>query len=307
MSDTIYTAMAKVCDAIRYIQKQGRNKEQSYSFVRESDVKDEFHREFARNGILFLPTRKACEIAPHLGTDKGGAGEVRKGYIANLTLAIKLYHVASDTAYEAEAEGQGYDFTDKAVNKAYTSALKNFLISTFLVPSGDDPERDDDGQAIDSEAIGGAFENIAKALKACEPNKGQAKEVMASLMAGFRTLSKRPVEHPGEFASRADAAACLAGLKHYEKNWRTKQLEAESEAGQAKERAGELFERAKPKRGKGLADDQKRDLHAYAVSLFGDEANQRLSEVLTAGGYGSLDDVPSTALEAITKALEVLK
>lgn len=240
MSDTIYTAMARVSDAIRYIQRQGKNTAQGYNYVRESDVKDAFHREFARQGILFLPTVEQCDLEPHM---KGGdKGEYRAGYLATIRLRVVLAMSDGAGEYEAVAIGQGYDSTDKAVNKAYTSAIKNFLIATFLVPSGDDPEMDDDGQALDTEAIVSAFEGVTKSLKAHEPKKNAHQEMLAGFLGNFKTLSKRPVEHPGEFASRADAAACLAGLKQIEKQWRTDKLSAEADSGQAREQAADLFD-----------------------------------------------------------------
>lgn len=249
---TIYEAMSKVSDSIRYIQRKGRNAAQGYNYVMESDVKDAFHREFARQGILFLPTVEQCDLEPHL---KGGdKGEYRAGYLATMRLRVVLSLANPDqetiralaAQYEAVAIGQGYDSTDKAVNKAYTSAIKNFLIATFLVPSGDDPEMDEDGQALDVEAITSAFESVTKSLKVHEPSKDKHKEIVADFLGHYKTLSKRPVEHPGEFASRADAAACLAGLKQIEKMWRADRVTAEAESGQAQEQAAGLFGDTKP-------------------------------------------------------------
>jgi hypothetical protein len=39
--------------------------------------------------------------------------------------------------------GEGQDAGDKAVYKAMTGALKYCLLKTFLIPTGDDPERDE--------------------------------------------------------------------------------------------------------------------------------------------------------------------
>lgn len=244
---TIYEAMARVSDSVRYIQERGDNREQNYKYVLGSDVKNTFHREFQRQGIICLPVTTSATLEPHATIYKGEHNQ--KGYMARVEVEFTLMLAENrDERYTSQFIGVGYDSTDKAINKAYTSAIKNFLISTFLVPSGDDPERDDDGNPLDVEAIEAAFDDMAKRLKACEPTKNAHKETMSEMLGHFKTLSKRPVEHPGEFASRTDAAAALAGLKQIEKTWRTKAIEAEADSGQAKERAGELFEKKATKK-----------------------------------------------------------
>jgi hypothetical protein len=297
MNDTIYAAMSRVSDAVRYIQKRGHNSHQKYSYVMAADISDVFHREFQRQGIVFLPS-----VAGHSSELHG-----EKGYLVTLKLDV-VFALASnpESRILTSSIGQGYDSTDKGANKAYTAAIKNCLIHTFLVPSGEDSERDEDGQKLDVEAIVASFEEMFDSLKDNEPRKGQHKETYSTILAGFRTLSKRPVEHPGEFASRADAAACLAALRQVDAMWRKEKLRSESGAGQAQERASEVFKGRKAK-GQVLTDDQKLDLHSMATELYGDDASMRLAEVLTANGYASLDDVPATAAKAIALALEALK
>ena len=55
-------------------------------------------------------------------------------------------------SYIAEGVGQGADSGDKGVYKAITGMMKYILLKTFLVPTGDDPERDpsecDGGHAV---------------------------------------------------------------------------------------------------------------------------------------------------------------
>lgn len=287
MSQTIYEAMARVSDAVRYVQKRGTNTHQKYNYVMASDIADVFHREFQRQGIVFLPS-----VASHSCEQHG-----EKGYLVTLKLDVRFALASNpESVIATSSVGQGYDSTDKGANKAYTAAIKNCLINTFLVPSGEDSERDEDGQKLDVEAITASFEEMFASLKENEPQKGQHKETYATILAGFRTLSKRPVEHPGEFASRADAAACLAALRQVDAMWRKNKLKSESEAGQARERAGEVLDR---KKGKGLTDEQKRDMEALAAS-----AGTDLAGFLAEHGYDSLADVPASAYQSLMKELE---
>lgn len=57
----------------------------------------------------------------------------------------------------------------------------------------------------------------------------------------------------------------------------------------------------------GLTADQKFDLQSMASELFGDAGPTKLTKVLNDAGYGSLDDVPSTAAKAVSLALEALR
>lgn len=50
-------------------------------------------------------------------------------------------HAPSDTSFEVVSCGEGIDFGDKACNKAMTAALKYALRQTFLIETGDDPDK----------------------------------------------------------------------------------------------------------------------------------------------------------------------
>lgn len=52
--------------------------------------------------------------------------------------------IDNETGYSISVKwyGQGMDYGDKAIYKSYTGALKYFLLDTFMISTGDDPEND---------------------------------------------------------------------------------------------------------------------------------------------------------------------
>ena len=62
------------------------------------------------------------------------------------TLVVEFTFIDAETG-ETESftvVGEGQDSGDKAVYKALTGATKYALMKTFLIPTGDDPERDEE-------------------------------------------------------------------------------------------------------------------------------------------------------------------
>jgi hypothetical protein len=84
----------------------------------------------------------------------------------------------SGERHDCEWAGQGDDGADKGVYKAYTGALKYFLMKTFLIPTGDDPEGDSrtDQRASERQS------STRKSSGGAKPNEKQLK-FLKSLVA----------------------------------------------------------------------------------------------------------------------------
>ena len=61
--------------------------------------------------------------------------------------------------------GEGMDKGDKAGYKAYTGALKYFLADTFMVATGDDPEKDSPDQQMNQRGVRKASEKQLAILR----------------------------------------------------------------------------------------------------------------------------------------------
>lgn len=116
-----------------YMKKGGFNKAFNYSYTSEKQLKEVFQPLFKEAGVIFKVDVIDQKVEP-------GDGKMR------LTLVTMQYHFIDSESGES-IEGtfcsQGSDSGDKGIFKAITGAIKYILTSTFLIPTGDDPEKDE--------------------------------------------------------------------------------------------------------------------------------------------------------------------
>lgn len=128
--------MAKVLGEIHTIPKEGYNPHFDYKYVREDTLTEQIRPLLAKWGIsLVFGAVKVEDLAT--GDDRGTWTRVW----CRFTLMDCDGH-----KMDVLCPGEGTDarHPDKALYKAMTGATKYFLYKTFLVSTGDDPERDDD-------------------------------------------------------------------------------------------------------------------------------------------------------------------
>ena len=65
-------------------------------------------------------------------------------------IAGKMVDAQSGESLSSTIIGSGQDKGDKGPYKAYTGAQKYFLMKTFMIPTGDDPEKDDEQSSTSS-------------------------------------------------------------------------------------------------------------------------------------------------------------
>lgn len=136
---TLVTKLAEVMGIMRGVKKEGFNKAQNYRFVRETDVAERASEALAERRVWIHQTVTFSEMTPL--------------YITNSGLQMWLTHVKMDFRFiDGETgevtepqnfEGYGADTGDKGIYKAMTGAEKYFLMKSFLVSTGDDPEADE--------------------------------------------------------------------------------------------------------------------------------------------------------------------
>ena len=136
---TMAQKLIEVSKAIGYLQKDKTNKMQGYNYLSEAKIKETIKKEFETQGIVFNYSTEAVreyEINP---TSKG-----TKQFV---TIANGTYHFIdseSDIDIEGKWFGSGSDTGDKGLYKAITGGIKYVLNTNFLIPTGDDPEKDND-------------------------------------------------------------------------------------------------------------------------------------------------------------------
>jgi hypothetical protein len=181
MSDTpsIYARLAAVLAQIKRVPKNGRNSFHKYDYVTESDLVDHVRDLLAAEGVCVIPS-----VVEHTVTGSG------KDQITTVTLDITL---ASDGGQVTGTWiGQGQDNADKGYYKAYTGAMKYFLLKTFLISTGDDPERDEAPAPQRSAGRGGDDRAVYAQLVTALDDAGVSAGERAAYLTYLAQASKVP-------------------------------------------------------------------------------------------------------------------
>ena len=129
----IFKKMAKVMEKISRVPKNGKNKFFNYDYVTEADLTDHIRPILAEEGVAFTSTVLETSKVP---TEKDGM-------LSTVKMLFGLIDGDDSSSIESVFLGEGIDKGDKGFYKAYTGCTKYFLMKTFLVATGDDPENDD--------------------------------------------------------------------------------------------------------------------------------------------------------------------
>jgi hypothetical protein len=129
--------LVEIMAVIQRIEKKGWNDFHKYKYLREEDLVESLRAEFVSRGIILIPSVRGYKHDIRLKAD----GKV-EGILTTVEMTFKF--IDSDTGQTESFDwaGTGDDKGDKGLYKAYTGAEKYFLMKTFLVPTGDDPEGD---------------------------------------------------------------------------------------------------------------------------------------------------------------------
>jgi hypothetical protein len=127
-------------EAVEYIQKDKRNEHFGYKFASEQAVKETLHPILVKNKVILQVSVK--NVRREVYTSKNGG----RGAITDLDVEYAFYDVESGESLTGSFVGTGDDGADKGTYKAITGAIKYILTSTFLIPTGDDPENDSEAK-----------------------------------------------------------------------------------------------------------------------------------------------------------------
>lgn len=132
---SLVSKLAEVMAAVERVPKRGHNAFHKYDYATESDIVATVRKELAARHVMLFPAVTSERREP-VG-DKGSV-------LTTLTMAFRFVDGESGESLEFPWLGAGSDKEDKGVYKAMTGGEKYFLLKTFLMPTGDDPEQDDD-------------------------------------------------------------------------------------------------------------------------------------------------------------------
>ena len=147
------------------LKRDGNNAFDKYKYFSEAQYKTLFTELFSINKLELKFTE--LEYGTFIGSEKQSNGRLPRLEFSLIDVETGFYETSVIT-------GEGMDKGDKAGYKAYTGALKYYLADTFMVATGDDPEKDspdDVVQKLDANLLKEAHQlnielvNVAKYLK----------------------------------------------------------------------------------------------------------------------------------------------
>lgn len=115
------------------LKKGGTNDYDHYSYFSEAQYKELFTELFSQHGLELKFDE--LEYQTFEGSEKQANGRMPR-------VRFDLFDVETGFYESTVITGEGIDKGDKAGYKAYTGALKYYLADTFMVATGDDPEKE---------------------------------------------------------------------------------------------------------------------------------------------------------------------
>jgi len=215
--DHIHDAMHGVMQRVGYVLKTGKMDagKTKYSYAGEADLIAALRPSLIECGITFAV--KNISNLNHTAVEKEqfyeGKRSVKTEYHVTGIWHFVFTHAASGTEIEVVGLGEGHDSLDKASYKAATGALKYALRQTFIIETGDDPDKvvltaDEEEEKKQAKA---KAEYEAKELEAqkAEQKKAAAKAWVADFAekmsmideAGFVDLMATTGEHRKRIAA----------------------------------------------------------------------------------------------------------
>lgn len=125
--NSVYKKLHAIMSEVDYIQKDKKNDFHKYNYASEQAIKQTLHPLLVKHNVLFSLAVDKVEM------------------IGGLTIANCTYNfidIETGDVLEGTFVGQGEDKGDKGIWKAITGVIKYIMTSTFLIPTGDDPEND---------------------------------------------------------------------------------------------------------------------------------------------------------------------
>lgn len=133
---SLVTKLAEVMAAVERIAKRGRNDHFKYDFATEADIAAAIRKELSSRQVMLIPAVTG-EARVVVGKTSSGAEKA----LTQIDMLFTFMDGESGEQIERPWKGVGIDSEDKGLYKAMTGGEKYFLLKTFLIPTGDDPER----------------------------------------------------------------------------------------------------------------------------------------------------------------------
>lgn len=167
------------------IPKSGFNKAQQYRFVRESDVAEKLSALLAKQHIFLHQDVVETKVRELYRTQSGNTM-----WLTTVKVAFTWYDgETGETLPPSVFPGHGADTGDKGVYKAMTGAEKYFLMKTFLISTGDDPEADEKVDTAVAAAEAAAGPRVVRGSQKGVKRGGKSGQATAAQVAEIARLA----------------------------------------------------------------------------------------------------------------------
>ncbi len=193
---------------VDFIQKDKKNTFHGYKYTSEQAIKETLHKLLVEHKVLF--TLEGLKFSPNHQPI-----ETEKDTITNIEFKYHFWDIESGEELSGNFVGSGEDKGDKGTYKAITGAVKYIMTSTFLIPTGDDPE--DEKPANKPNYAGTQYENrkgVKQPYSNVEPNDIiPAKKLIACVCGKPRKFVPPGISKTGKNAGKPYKGfyACTAG------------------------------------------------------------------------------------------------
>ncbi len=127
--------MVKIMAAVGNVAKGGTNSQQNYKFIQSDDVVDAIRTEMIKNNVALFA--RALSYEQSAGTSSSN----KVNWHAVVQFEFTLIDADSGETMSGTWYGESIDSSDKSFSKAGTSALKYWLLKTFMISAGE-PDAD---------------------------------------------------------------------------------------------------------------------------------------------------------------------
>jgi hypothetical protein len=185
-SRPLHVAIAETMASLSRLPESGKNQQQGYKFVTESDIFDAVRGELGKRGVTIVQEHGEIISIEDNPTKSGGLMRT-----VNVLFRFHAVHGPSGDNDSYAFVGVGADTGDKWYTKASTSAAKFFIRRMFLISAGgaEDPDSQSHERAQVSKRETGPpviTDGQRRALFAAARGKGLNEEAVRGLVAEHR-------------------------------------------------------------------------------------------------------------------------
>jgi hypothetical protein len=137
---SLVAKLAEVMDAVQRVPKLGENTFHRYKYATEADLTAAVRPELAKRGLIMVPNVKRSTRTPK---ERAEGSKGSPMWITDVEIDWTIKDGETGESLSFSMPGCGEDVGDKGLYKAITGSEKYALKNLFLIPTGDDPEKDD--------------------------------------------------------------------------------------------------------------------------------------------------------------------